>query len=478
MKFNLKQAVQNPVKGLVNAGKRVFPGQASSETQKLVDSINDITGLRFDTLGEFFGYYRDTYMKTAYQNLTPSACITLAMGNPWISGAIDAIAEPISAARMVAAPVDPEVVNDFEILYLQTLLDHPNPLQPNDIFINQLVTDILQTGAAYVEVNRNEYGFIGRLDRVAPYKIEPKKSNGITYFIRTDTGYRYTEDTLICIFNPNPFSNDKGLSKLVALCSKLMLDEALTEHNLRFFVKDVIKGVLSFSTDVNYDEATKEIERLKEDIKDMEEKGDSGNLVVYGATFQALAMNNRDMLTPEIQQTIIDAVKAVFHVPQSAIGFANGGSIGNGEGESQDDMMNKTLTKWSNLILSYLNFRLLDMMGIKDTHITFENLTKTDEVKQSSLDTEYLNNGTTTINRVLAKRGEELFDDPLADEPLIAANRIPLSALGTQQFTPTIDPNGPPTAAKQSVLSKRINQIVKDKKPKGVYIVRETADNL
>ena len=95
------------------------------------------------------------------------------------------------------------------------------------------------------------------------------------------------------------------------------------------------------------------------------------------------------MLTPTITK-YYNAVKAAYHVPQSKIGFGNRGSIGNGEGENQDDMMNDNLNNNMNMILSHLNFRLLEFAGIQDTILGFKNLTKKDEVRQGELDTQAL----------------------------------------------------------------------------------------
>jgi hypothetical protein len=229
----------------------------------------------------------------------------------------------------------------------------------------------------------------------------------------------------------------------------------------------------------------------------MREKGQSGHLVTYGATFQALTNSSMDTVTPEIQQKIIDAIKAVYHVPPSKMAIDESGNIGSGTGESQDQMMNETLNDWGALILSYLNNKLLSFMGITDTTLEFMNLTKTDDLAQAKLDTENLNNGTTDINEVRNKRGDEPYEDEVANEPLIDYRKIPLSFIvkhdATTGVTKPANPNSGPTTGDPSSPSEpnnpppnvntpdgnlsqimqKVETVLGDKKLKGTYIVRE-----
>jgi HK97 family phage portal protein len=493
--MNIKQAVTNPLSSIMAAGKRVFEPQPSSISElDLLDALNSFQGVSFDQLSDFFRYYKEEYFRTAYTQLDPFSCHQLAISNPWIASAVNAIVKSIASADIVAKPKDQDNPNELEIEYVEELLGNPNDIQTDLTFMKLISLDLLQTGRAYIEVAYNDYGFPCALYRVAPYKIKPVRYNGNVYYIRSN-GYIFPENTLIPIFNPNPFTDYDGLSPLVALFTKIMLDEAVTEHNLRYFVNDVLKGLLSFSDKVGYDDAMKEVKRIQKQVVDMRENGQAGHLVTYGATFQALTNNSMDSVTPDIQQKIIDAIKAVFHVPPSKMAIDESGNIGSGTGESQDQMMNETLNDWASLILSYLNNKLLSFMGITDTTLEFTNLTKTDDLHQAQLDTENLNNGTTDINEVRNKRGDEPYEDDIANEPLIDYRKIPLSfiaKLDASGVSKPVDPNaaskGGPSSPSQpnnpppnvntpdgnlSQIMQKVETVLGDRKLKGTYIVRE-----
>jgi hypothetical protein len=83
-----------------------------------------------------------------------------------------------------------------------------------------------------------------------------------------------------------------------------------------------------------------------------------------------------------------------------------------------------------NMILSHLNFRLLEFAGIQDTFLGFKNLTKKDEVRQGELDTQAIENGSKTWNEVRTARG----DGPYLDEngkPAEWAN-VPYASIQTR----------------------------------------------
>ena len=86
------------------ASKGPTPSQGSAPIQRsqqfsgdqVMDALATFTGIRFDSVGDFLGYYQGNYFQTAYTQLKPFTCHQLAIGNPYITAAIDAIADPIS----------------------------------------------------------------------------------------------------------------------------------------------------------------------------------------------------------------------------------------------------------------------------------------------------------------------------------------------------------------------------------------------
>ena len=411
------------------------PAQRSKyNTDNVMDALATFTGIRFDSVGDFLGYYQGNYFQTAYTQLKPFTCHQLAIGNPYITSAIDAIADPICTTKFVAVPnVEGAEPNKTEVAWLEWLLNNPSPMDPAPVFYKKILVDELQTGSAYIEVSYNDYGLPARFDRIAPYMIEPKKFQGKTYFRRLDNGYIFPDNALITIFNPNPYSDARGLSRLVPLFVNMLTDTALMEHNLRYFVKDTLKGIISVSDNITTDNYAKELQMIKQQILEMETKADSGHLIMHGANFQSLSNSNRDMMTPDIWEANINAICAVYHVPPHKVMKVKEGNLGGSAGESQEDAMNQTIDNMAMHLLSYINFKLLDWMGISDTILEYAgDLTKTDELRQAQLDTERLKNGTTTLNRVLKKYGDEEYPDPLADEPYVDNRTLPLSMTGLQ----------------------------------------------
>jgi hypothetical protein len=209
----------------------------------------------------------------------------------------------------------------------------------------------------------------------------------------------------------------------------MMLDEALTEHNLRAFTKDMLKGLISLdSKNMDHNTASAEVTRLQENIKEMQEKGESGHLLVYGATFHAMSNTNKDMLTNEISENIIQAVKTVYRVPPLKMMQYIPGSLG-GQDKSQDDTMNETLIDEMDYMLRFFNYFFNRYVGITDTVLSYDNLTSANLTKQAELDDIYLKNGSKSIDEVRTGRGEEPYNKPWSQVPLVDNRIIPASFL-------------------------------------------------
>lgn len=442
-----------------------YPTQASDQRQDLVNILNNFSSMRFENIGDFFSYYKESYFQTAYINLgiNPLGCYQLAMGNPFIMGAVHAISKPIGSADIIAVPNDQNAKpNNVWIDYLENLVNYPNPYTPNNVFMQQLTEDRLQTGNAYVEVNYNKNGFPARLDRVSPAVLEPKQVGGETIYVK-ENGYEFPEGSLIKIQNPNPLSSQKGLSPLVPLMNHLMLNNALTEHNLRFFTKDMLRGFMNLDAkNMSHKTAVDEAKRIQAEIKNMNQKGEAGHIVTYGATFNMLTTTNRDMLTPEIMKDIMQAVKTIYRVPPLKIMEAIPGSLG-GQDETQDDTFNETLIDEMEFTLAYLNFYLLSWAGIPDTHLYYDNLTNTDQERQSKLDTMNLANSTTSIDDVRQARGDDPYNEEWSKWPLIPNNLVPASKImdinyaepGTAQAS-TAGPNTETAYDQRTILTDEV----------------------
>jgi hypothetical protein len=211
-----------------------------------------------------------------------------------------------------------------------------------------------------------------------------------------------------------------------------MLDEAVAEHNLRFYTSDMLKGIINLDPKAfqnSYEGAVTEVERLNEQIRSMEEKGEAGHLLAYGATWQSLSSTNKDMLTPEVMASIIQAVKTCYRVPPHKIMQIESGNIGSGTGDAQEDSMNETLIDEMNRSLTFINFYLQLWTGIVDTKIDYTNLTNTNTERETDLATKNLANGTLTINEVRLARGQEPYSWDWCDVPWISKLTLPMDGL-------------------------------------------------
>lgn len=471
--MNLKQAINQPLSAVARGARNLL--QPSNQSRELLDALNQLQGVSFDTLNDFFTYYKQSYTSTAYLQLTPLVCHQLAVLNPWIESAIRAITDPISTAEWTATPRDPTEPDQVEIDYLSWLMNNPNPFQDTQTLTELLVRDKLATGSAYLELVPNSYGFPAAIYRVPPQKVEPKQVGDRIRYVRSN-GYVFPDEYFLPLNRPNPFSDYKGLSPLVSLFSKLMLDEAVTEHNLRYFVKDVLKGLLSFSDKVNYADTEKELERIQTQVKDMQENGESGHLVTYGVTFQSLASNNKDMMTPEVESRIIDAIKAVYRVPPAKIMLIESGNLGGGTSEGQDETLNDTVLTESRKLIIPLQNRLSTLAGITNTTLSLKNLTKKNEYRESEVDTINLQNGSTTLNEVRTRRGLERYEDWRADQPLIPANLLPLSIVGSQGFAAELNLDQSPV--NQSQTLKQVDKLIHEEGADGAFIVRSIMNEI
>jgi len=433
--MNMTNSIKQAVRGLVNNGKRVFTPRPSGVSQEdLLDALSNFSNMSFDSLGDFMNYYKSDYFRAAYLGLDSMTCYQIAMTNPYISAAIDAIAMPIAAAPLVAVPNDPLRPDKGEIEYLNSLMREPNPYQSNFDFDLQLTKDVLTTGRWHVEIGYNESGYPAALYRVPPHHIKPEKTkSGRIVFVNTVKDYVYSETNLLNSFNPNPFSMFKGLSPIVSLFMRVLLDESLMEHNLSFYKNDSLKGIISLSDKLSAKAAETETQRMQEHIKEMKRKGETGHLVMYGANFQSISATNRDMLTPDIEKSNINAVAAVYHVPPAKIMQIDTGNIGAGTGESQDETMNETLLHWSMMNLSPFNGKLLNLAGIKNTHLSYKNLTKKDEMRLVDLNEKKIMSGQVTINEVRVANGNVPYPFEYADQPLVKATYIPIELIEKQR---------------------------------------------
>ena len=430
--MSLLESVRGKLGGVVRNGKRVFAPSVTGGGSELVNALNSFQGMNFSSLPDFLSYYKEDLFHTAYTNLDPMTCYQLKMTNPWLGAAADAISMPLAAAEIVPVPLDPSKPDLGEISYLSSLMELPNEFIDGFSFRWSLANDLLCTGEAYVEVAYNEYGFPSALYRHAPHKMDLLEVDGEFRYIHK-SGAVFNKDNLITIFNPNPFSDYKGFSPVVQVFMDIMLDSSLMKHQLSYFNNDALKGIISLSDKMPVSAAETETTRMQNEIREMKRRGDTGHLVMYGATFQAISATNRDMLVPEVKKGIIDAICAVYHVPPSKISQIDTGNIGSGTGEAQDETMNETLNHWGKMIISALNSKLLRLAGVENSALAFKNLTKKDEARLAELYKIKIESGQMTIDEARAEDGKAPYNLEHSNTPLVPINRVPLSLVDKQR---------------------------------------------
>ncbi len=436
--MTLRESITN--NPLINAGKRLFAPSKANEGGNGSGGVGvAFGGMQFNSIADFINYYKSEAFKVAYSQMDAFTCYNLAFSNSWISSVINAIARPISTAELIGIPKDPENPDDFEIQYINELFADPNPNDTAEEFRYDLAVDLLATGNAYIEVAYNQFGFPVSLYRHYPYMIT--KKNGVYYH---RNGYQFKEGEIIHIKLFNPFSENVGMSPFVPVVAAIMLDSSIMANNMKYFENNQLKGILSVDNKLNYQEGRKEVEAIQEQIKEMRQKGQEGHLAAFGVSFQTISSTNKEMMTPELEQSVRKRILAIYGVPPSKVSLSETGSIGGNVEETQADTMNDTLEFWARMcFIGPIQKHFMPMAAVENTKVDFTGLTKKDEIKEATLQKQWIDSYTKTINEIRGLRGEEPFDDPAADEPLVPGNLVPLSSLsGMQQGNSDINPSG------------------------------------
>jgi len=225
----------------------------------------------------------------------------------------------------------------------------------------------------------------------------------------------------------------------VPIIAATMLDNTILQKNLKNYSHDAVKGILNIDPTMAQDDAEKEVARISTRVKEMNQKGEEGHLVTFGAAFQAISSTNKEMLTPEIERDINTRIISVYGVPPHKVGRIESGNIGSGTGDSQSEDMNEALTFWSKAgLVGSLKKDLIKFAGLRATTLTLTNLTKQDIRKQADVNDINIRNGSYCWNDVREINGMPPYDDPIADEPFVPYNCIPLSS-----FNKGYDPKAP-----------------------------------
>lgn len=438
---------QNRVMQAVNRAFSPSKAQAHQPTNELGAVLGSIgSGLAFTSVSDFIKFYKSDAFNIAYNQMDPFTCFVLAFGSSSVMGAIGALARPISSSDLIAVTKQDMTPNQMELEYLNNLLEDPNPdpnpnlggvcecnQTPEDLQF-KLTVDFCATGNNYLEVAYNRIGMPTALYRHPPYMIEIKNGRYVH-----KNGYVFKPGELIHNKYMNPFSSKIGMSPMVPIVAATMLDNTILQKNLKNYSHDAVKGILNVDPTMTQEAAEAEVLRIQNEIKEMNRKGEDGHLVTFGAAFQAISSTNKEMLTPDIERGINTRIISVYGVPPHKVGRIESGNIGSGTGDSQSEDMNEALTFWSRAgILGSLKKDLIKFASLRTTTITLTNLTKQDIRKQAEVNNINIRNGAYTWNDVRKILGMSPYDDPMADEPFVPYNCIPLSS-----FNNGYDPKAP-----------------------------------
>ena len=193
----------------------------------------------------------------------------------------------------------------------------------------------------------------------------------------------------------------------------------------------------------------------------MKKSGKSGHLVAYATAFQAISATNKEMLTPEIEKTILDRIIAIYGVPPAEVMKIDSGNLGSGTGESQKETLYERVRFWNKKILlgSYKR-QLIRYAQLKDTTVDVKNLTIIDERKQLEIHKGYLDNGVMDIDEVRTDIGREPYGEEWSSIPTMASPRIPAYMIGQQNFLQNNqEPGQEPTT---QAMIQRIRQMEKN----------------
>lgn len=343
-----------------------------------------------------------------------------AMDNEVVSACIDAYIVETLAAGFDFYSEDPENDDPDVVGYMKDLFNRPDGPDGRDSYTKFMwrgLSSYLGPGDWFAEVVHDD---VIRGLPVGMYFIQPHRMN---YHFDTDqwgvmgTKIRFENDELIHVEMPDPWNELWGKSLIDKAAKSITLDILGMDFNKDYFKGGISpKNFVEFEAGIPDSDYDSTIERIKVQAAN----NPRGTYFLRGGKFKDPGRTNRDMEFNTLLDRMRDRIVMTWQVPPKLVGIKDTGQLG-GKGDSEEDMklfrkrikgkVFKVIEDEFNRVLG----KSFDLWGFEE-RFHFGDIDVTDKLQEATIDNINLRNGSSTVNEVKAKRGEDPV--PWGDEPL------------------------------------------------------------
>ena len=308
--------------------------------------------------------------------------------------------------------------------------DMPNPQTTSFQLRQALMQNVLTTGNAYAEIERDVVGRPKALWHLTPERVSPFYDGGhLRYRVAQSGGREIVLDAsdVIHIKGPSP---DVVLGTNIVQVAReaLGLSIAAERFGATFFGNgSTIGGMLTTSTTLTQP-ARENLQAAMAARHQGAEHAHRLLLLEPGMSYVATATNPRDSQFNELRVHQIREVARFFRIPVSLLGDLERSTYSNSE-QQRLDYYTSCLRPWLVNIEQELDLKLISSVERNQQHCehVVEGLLRADVEKRGTFYTQMLGNGAMTVNEVRALEnlapiaGGDTARVPMNSEPLRAA---------------------------------------------------------
>lgn len=281
------------------------------------------------------------------------------------------------------------------------LLTKPNNIQTPVEFWVLVVIDLLATGDAFIYVdqgtqedqqlvdeNQSRNRLQQAMNKVRPlavrgmYRINSSMVQPIAslsdkgilegYSLQSDAGnFKFKPEEIIHIRLPNPTEAFFGLSPIVAVMKKLLLDRYTDEHMLRFYKQGArLGGVIKTGKKLTKEQLIR-LERVFESNFTGKRNHHKTLVLPEGMEYQTIEQNPGETALIDFTKANKEPILAAFKVPPVKVGLLDGATYANAEIQDKT-YYNNTIKPFCTYIEQAINFHGSVLAPLKELKMSFD----------------------------------------------------------------------------------------------------------
>lgn len=327
----------------------------------------------------------------------------------------------------------------------------PNRFMNPFVYKKLVVTDVCTYGNHYSYISFNASGDIEELIPLDPSNVQIIVNRATReYAYRTQYKEKQVEFLPHEIYHVKALSTDGivGISPLQSIRQQMATMDIATNFNKRLIEKGgAPKGILEVETAIGAD-AKKKARESWERVNTNE----SIAIVDLGMKYKPIGISQEDMQFLEMMKFSQQQIASIFKVPLHKINDLTHATYTNIEHQSLDYVKN-TLQPWVTQLEEEANFKLYtERQKRKGYYCKFnmDSELRGDSESRAKVQQINLSYGMKSLNEIRAQNEDSPYTSPLADEPLMTLNLVPLSIAvdaatnryGSSQRQPNTDVKG------------------------------------